>query len=323
MRLLSILITLGCLLGSSSIANASEIAVVVIGDTAVRERVSTQLEDWLRIHGHTPIDSTLPVDVTTTLLGCVARSDEPCARALLDKHGSLASVLVAKAEVRTTKDGIADVELTAYWFRKGRDTVAERRFCERCTDQVLRESSDDLLSALVAGDPITTAHLTLTSAPSGATVLIDGAAIGATPITYELAAGRHRLTVSAPDHEVDTREIAVVAGDTTRIDVPLVGTRDAPPPGAPGSPAAAISLVVVGGAAIVGGIICVAADQDAGPDSPRRIRDTAPLGVTLLATGAASAAVGAYLWFHHRAAASSPVAAIGHDGGFIGWAGRF
>jgi hypothetical protein len=154
-------------------------------------------------------------------------------------------------------------------------------------------------------------------------VIIDGTAIGATPISYELAAGRHHLTVSAPGHDVDTREIVVAPGDTTRIDVPLTAKEDTVAPANHSPPIAAISLVAAGGAAIIGGAICIAVDEDAGPDSPRRIHDTAPLGVALLATGAVSAAAGTYLWIRHRSSTSAPVAAISRDAAYVGWAARF
>ena len=82
-------------------------------------------------------------------------------------------------------------------------------------------------------------------------------------------------------------------------------------------------LMGAGGAMLLTGLVMIAVDEDANPmgaQSPR-IRDTATGGTVLGLAGAAALGAGIYLWRRDRQ--SAPVAAVGSDGGYIGWAGRF
>lgn len=85
-----------------------------------------------------------------------------------------------------------------------------------------------------------------------------------------------------------------------------------------------IGLMGVGAAALLGGVVMFAIDEDADPANTTNptYRDTATGGVILGAAGAAALGVGLYLWFSDKSG-SHPVAAVGRDGGVVGWAGRF
>lgn len=85
-----------------------------------------------------------------------------------------------------------------------------------------------------------------------------------------------------------------------------------------------IGLMGAGAAALLGGVVMLAIDEDADPTKTtnRTYRDTATGGVVLGAAGAAALGVGLYLWFSDKHG-SHPVAAVGRDGGVVGWAGRF
>ena len=52
------------------------------------------------------------------------------------------------------------------------------------------------------------------------------------------------------------------------------------------------------------------------------IRDTGPAGVALMLGGAVVGGAGAFLLFRSPGS-SAPVAALGHDGAYVGWIGRF
>jgi hypothetical protein len=84
-----------------------------------------------------------------------------------------------------------------------------------------------------------------------------------------------------------------------------------------------LGLVATGGALLVAGGIMIAIDEDANPVGPQQpnLRDTATGGVVLGIAGAVAVGTGLYLW--HRNKHSAPVAAVSHDGGYVGWAGRF
>jgi hypothetical protein len=85
-----------------------------------------------------------------------------------------------------------------------------------------------------------------------------------------------------------------------------------------------IGLIGAGAAALLGGVVMFAIDEDADPSKTTNptFRDTATGGVILGAAGAAALGVGLYLWFSDKGG-SHPVAAVGRDGGVVGWAGRF
>jgi len=84
-----------------------------------------------------------------------------------------------------------------------------------------------------------------------------------------------------------------------------------------------LGLMVAGGTALLAGGIMIAIDEDLDPVGKQQpnIRDTATGGVVLGLAGAAALGAGIYLWRHDKR--SAPVAAVSHDGGYVGWVGRF
>lgn len=78
----------------------------------------------------------------------------------------------------------------------------------------------------------------------------------------------------------------------------------------------------VGGALVITGAVLFATDSVSatGPQSQYRTGRTA--GAICMGAGVATAAVGAWLWFH-QGAHSAPVASVSHDGAVVGWAARF
>jgi len=93
--------------------------------------------------------------------------------------------------------------------------------------------------------------------------------------------------------------------------------------------AAAITMVVVGGLAVAGGIVALGLDQDGVP-APPGVRqeqyywDTTPAGIAAVATGTVVAGIGVYLFFRDRKRATRPQVAPLRDGGaIVGFAGSF
>jgi hypothetical protein len=78
----------------------------------------------------------------------------------------------------------------------------------------------------------------------------------------------------------------------------------------------------VGGVLAITGAVLFATDSVSatGPQSEYRTGRTA--GVICMGAGVATAAVGAWLWFH-EGAHSAPIASVSHDGAVVGWAARF
>jgi tetratricopeptide (TPR) repeat protein len=91
-------------------------------------------------------------------------------------------------------------------------------------------------------------QVTLLSNPAGATIEIDGGAVGVTPGTFELAPGRHRVTLMLRGYDDLTRELELPADHALDATFELVAASAAPaqaaapgplPAQAPTAPAAA------------------------------------------------------------------------------------
>jgi len=61
------------------------------------------------------------------------------------------------------------------------------------------------------------APVAFTSSPPGATVLVDGRAVGRTPLTTPISAGRRRVEFRLEQHEPESRAITVVAGQPLSV----------------------------------------------------------------------------------------------------------
>ncbi len=317
-HLVPFIVTLAFLVPRQASA-AEQVGVIVVGDTAVQPQVAAQLETWLSDHGHDVMKAALATDRVTEVIACMSKNDERCAVGVIERGTRASSIVYVSAAVAAARDGSRNLTLVGYWFERQRDPIAERRVCEGCTDETMRSTTDDLVSSLVKARFSSSGRLKLTSRPSGAKVVVDGAPVGVTPIEHDLSPGNHQVTVSADKHEMETRTVPIRAGETSTLDVPLTQTRD----GRSGSRPRLPAVVALGGVLVMatGGVL-VAVDQDMGPNEPLYIRNTAPLGVTLLAAGAVVTVVGT-VWWIRSPKKSAPVVAITRDASFFGWTGSF
>jgi hypothetical protein len=297
-------------------AGNNDVGVVVVGEATMQPQLAAQLEGWLRQHGHQLVPAPLPPDAINTLQDCFVIEDEVCARKVVEKRSKTQSVVFAKVDVKAESTD-KTVTLTAYWFDKGRDAIAERRYCERCTDVTLRSTADELMAALTAGNAKDAGKIKITSTPAGARVVIDGNAIGVTPLEYDLKSGSHTVTLSATGHRDDARDIDIKRGETTQVDVLMksyASTNFFP-----------FILLGGGGVMLATGLVLLAMDEDEpSPMGPQKefYRNTGPLGVGLAVSGLVAAGVGGYLLFRTKRS-SAPVASITPDSGYVGWAGTF
>jgi hypothetical protein len=148
-------------------------------------------------------------------------------------------------------------------------------------------------------------------------VVVDGQAIGTTPLDYTLPIGEQRIIVEAPGRVPQIRTVAIRKGHTATVEVAL----------AVPVPRSRLPYVVIGGGAalaVTGGIL-VALDEDLAPGdtTTRRYFDSAPGGIALLATGAVALGAGVYLAVRGGKQRSAPAVSFAPGGGVIGWAGRF
>lgn len=329
MRTLLLTLLLSAITTRVALANDA-VGILISAEPSVEAEVTQQVDTWLRAHGHAPTKISLSAATLTTVRNCFAHADEQCARTALAKSVTAPTLVFAKVEVHPGSEGTRNIMLTAYWLGRGREAIADQRYCERCTPQLLHQFMDELMNAIASSGEHTTGHLTLTSDPTGATVLVDGNAVGATPLSYDLAPGNHQVTLTAPEREVETRQVTIRDGETTQLAVPLSPSNSAVTPPRPDtahrSRALPLGLLAGGIAIAVTGGILIAIDEDASPEGSPTYRDTAPLGVTLAISGGAVALVGAFLFLRNGSSSqtsSGPVATITGSTSYFGWMGSF
>lgn len=93
------------------------------------------------------------------------------------------------------------------------------------------EWSFNTLSFVVVAAPPTTGTVRVLSSPSGATITLNGSPIGSTPVERSgVPAGLHTVQVSRPGYQSETRQVSVIAGQTTTVSVTLtpIPTNQAP-----------------------------------------------------------------------------------------------
>jgi PEGA domain len=293
-----------------------DVGVIVTGEGSIQPQLAAQISDWLSRHGHTVVASPLPADAIPLLVDCFVMEKLACARNIVETRAKSASVVFARVDTESDPDnGARNVTLTAYWFAKGHDAVGERRTCERCTAQALRTTADEVMKKLVGRD----GHVKLRSTPPGARIVIDGQAIGVTPLDWDLSPGKHtiRMDMQGPGLVPASREVVVVSDRTELVDLSLI-----PPAERTWLRRAQVSMMIGGGALLLAGGVMIAIDQDAVPEAPPRIRNSGPPGLALAITGAVVGGAG-YWWFRSSRKSSLPVAMITSDTAYVGWSGRF
>jgi tetratricopeptide (TPR) repeat protein len=111
-------------------------------------------------------------------------------------HLLCANTLVASAElaynIAVTYDAMGDAASALRWYREYR-----RQGGRDAESAPVREKVAALESALQERG---VQQVTIVSSPAGATLWVDGQAVGLTPFTLELKPGRHGYQLSAPGH---------------------------------------------------------------------------------------------------------------------------
>jgi len=135
-------------------AHAEQVGVVVTGEATLQPQVASELEIWLHARGRQIEAAALEPSAINTLIDCFVLEDLGCARGLVDARSKAPSVMYARVEATQTDDGMREVSVTGYWFQKNHEALAERRICEKCTDEKLHDTVDELMLALVHEVPL-------------------------------------------------------------------------------------------------------------------------------------------------------------------------
>ena len=293
------------------------VGVVVTGESWMQSQLATQIASWLSQHGHNPVAAVLAPEAQAALNDCMVMGDPACARDVVQKVVRASSILYARIDAHSNGSDAPDLTLTAYFFDQGHAAIGEKTTCQRCTDQSLRSTADEILQKLVGGgEP---GHVTLKSAPPGARITIDGTAIGITPLDWDLPPGKHTIQMDTPGRKSGLRDHVVVSNKTDLIvmTLPLDDHTEQRSRTIP------LAMVIGGGAAVATGAGLIVFSP--GPDPKQRYYTrTWPPGIAVAAGGAAIAGLGAYLlWFRSPQTASTPVASFTGDTAYVGWLGRF
>jgi hypothetical protein len=315
---LALLTAATCAFGSQARAGG-DVGVVVTGEGSMQPELAAQISDWLSRHGHTVVASPLPAEAIPLLVDCFVLEKLACARDIVETRAKSASVVYAHVDAESSDDdGTREVTLTAYWLAKGKDAITERRTCARCNARSLRTTADEIMTRLIGGE----AHVKFRSTPQGARIVIDGQAIGVTPLDWELPPGKHSIQLDMDGFAPTTREIVIASGQTELVSVELTRPEKPEPLLLRHLP---LGMLVTGGALVATGGILIAIDEDAGgPLGPPTFRESAPLGVGLVIGGSVIAGAGAYfLWFRPARKTTAPVAVFTSDSAYVGWSGRF
>src|SRR5689334_11631390 len=133
-------------------ASAGDVGVIVTGEGSMQPQLAAQLEGWLSQHGHKLVPSPLPSEAIPLLVDCFVMGDKSCARNIIEQKSKSTTMVYAHFEAKNnTSSGPRDVTVTAYWFDKGKDATSLTKVCQRCTDQLLRTTADDLMKKLLGG----------------------------------------------------------------------------------------------------------------------------------------------------------------------------
>ena len=318
----SILTLLFLILLSSSVRAEDEnnVGVVVTGQATLQPALVNQIEHWLRKNGHTLVASPLQPDAINTVIDCLLMGDENCARGVIEKRSKSRQVVFTKVDREAGQPNAYAV--TAYWFDKGKNAVLLRRVCEGCTEAVLRTTADELMAALTRATRKDVGQLRATSMPAGASVTVDGKAIGVTPLEADVTAGKHEIVVTHPTHAQEVREITVRPGEPVALDVTLKPRPEDEIRGPNPDKPLAYGLIGGGAALVVTGVLLYMTSED-DEGTGFDYRETRLLGASVGLAGAAAIGVGFYFYTRKPRVESAPTVSVVRGGTMVGWTRSF
>lgn len=285
-----------------------------------------------------------PALVASRVLQCVEVPTSRCLESILGEASADRAVVI-----RVTSDDPKDrgkLQIRGWIFRStGELLVGSKQECGACRRERLRELVAEQTASMVqrARARIRPATLLVRSAPDGATIYIDGEAVGATEFSYGVYAGKHVVRLQRDGYREEVREVTVTDGEKATVAVELRPVDGAGPgPGARGdrieellpAPSLVLPGVTIGaGAAIaLAGIGVLVLDESDAPtgDKAARRRETTLAGISIAGAGVVGAGIGA-VWLFRRARATGsssrvaprPAAGARRGGAWLGLEGRF
>ncbi|MGE5182328.1 MAG: PEGA domain-containing protein [Acidobacteriota bacterium] len=306
-------------------SEAGGVGVVIAGEPAMQPHVARQVEGWLEQHGYAYVAAPFDRDATKTFLNCFVVEDVTCARGTFEQRSKAGSLVFVRVEL--VGGDAHEVSLTGNWFVRDKDVFAEKRWCKHCDDAALRGTVDQLMTFLAASTGLGKGSVEIHSRPEGAVVAIDGKAVGAAPVTKDVAPGPHEISLQRDGVTMNSKLVKIEPGASVEVSLAVVevAARRAPPPPPPPWNAGmkwAVALVAGGAAAAIPAGIFFYYGHKGGPDTPLVYPDATRDGVIFTVAGVASITAGVLLW-RYATKGRNVSMAIGPGGGTIGWAGHF
>jgi hypothetical protein len=174
----------------------------------------------------------------------------------LERAGAALDVAFLVVGTVAEHDKTYEITLELVNGRSGALIGTNRERCEICGIEEATEKVGLAASALRARlDALeqTPARFIIRSRPVGARITIDGQRAGRTPADHELAAGVHRLSLSAEGYDDLERTVTAISGVDETLDLDMV-----PLPTKFPYRLAGAAAVIVGAAAIAGGVWALA-----------------------------------------------------------------
>lgn len=331
------------LLGHTALADSGTVIVTTSGKVAERDQslAMDAAQNRLRAAGWEFVSKPLTSKEVQAVTSCLHNVEAwPCVSKVVAGRGirRVAAVALKRDQtvsgtpelVITGRLVLADVELV----------VIGTRFCQQCTDDTLSALTTELTTELLQQAAIDSGRtvLSIKSTPQGAIYTVDGVLKSATDAIITVVPGTHVVTIEHDGYQTETRTIDAVEGKTAEV---MVTLRRLEPVGADPAGEAKhditrrsrtlpVTLVVVGGLAVAGGLIAIPFNQSDDPKpanekQPRWRYDTLTPGIASIVTGLAVAGVGGYLWWRYSrddARAAATVAPI-PGGAVVGVLGEF
>jgi hypothetical protein len=315
---------------SAARADKNTAAIVISGkvDQGTFNLVEVAIAQYLQAQGWSIKAGGSDAVDATAVASCVAGDKTACVMELLAPLG-VERVVLATAKSEKAKDGEETVAVMAWILatRDGSVIVSNRRYCERCTPDLLESTTVDLMSDLLRDMRAKEGHsaIRIRSTPPGAVITLDDERVGVTDMEFGVIPGPHRVSVQKDGYRPAARDVTTRAGEKVNVEFALESASDSTRSHRSGG---ALKWVVgvTGVAAIAGGIAFLGADgPDVQGDSRGYVRsETTLTGVVLTATGAIALGVSGYLFYRDsRRPSAAPSVAVDRNQVSLQFVGTF
>ncbi|MEJ7599242.1 MAG: PEGA domain-containing protein [Kofleriaceae bacterium] len=310
-------------------AHAESGAVLVTGRAkpAHRAVVATAVTTTLRAAAWAVVEATFSPNEAGKVIACLDLDRPWVCVAPIAQQKNFERMMVVSVD-----DDSSQVIVTAQLLVAG-DGVppADRRVCEGgCSDAALAESASALTKELLARQAVRSGHTTIgvRTVPDGAVITLDGAMLGQSNKTLDVAPGSHTLLLQRSGYEPATRMITLAEGQNQTVEVTLKPQSGTAPGGHDRSSSwLPIALVGTGAVAVIAGVAL-----QVSKDGPRLGDEQSPRiysapGIGLAVGGGLAIGAGIYLWRRGDGAdpprQSAPTVSVTEHAGVLGWAGSF